>query len=69
VVCLSAIRNVGTTGEDQNNQDSTQGLFVFFGDEYNESSESFNANENDVASSLNLKNMRRKGAPLIGRNS
>jgi hypothetical protein len=57
VVCLSAIRNVGTTKEDQNDQDFTQWLLVFYGDEYNESSESFNANGDDVASLFNFKNM------------
>jgi hypothetical protein len=41
VVCLNAIWNVGRVGEDQNDQVSTQGLLVFFGDEYNnENSES-----------------------------
>ncbi len=67
--CLSAIWNVGTTREDQNDQNSTQGLLVFFGDEYLESSESFNANEDDVASSFNLKNMHQKEVSLIGHNS
>lgn len=54
VVCLSLIQNVGTTKKDQNDEDCTQGLLLFSGDEYNESSESFDANENDVASSLNF---------------
>jgi len=42
---------------------------VFSRDEYNESSESFNANENDVASLFNLKNMCQKEASPIGRSN
>jgi len=39
---------------------------VFSGGEYNESSESFNANEDDVASLPNLKDMCQREAPPIG---
>jgi hypothetical protein len=38
---------------------------VFLGGEYNESNEFLGANENDVASSSNLENMRQKEAPSI----
>ncbi len=69
VVCLSAIQNVGKTREHQNDQVYTQGLLVFFGDEYNENNEFLNANENNVASLPNLKDMHQKEALLIRHNS
>jgi hypothetical protein len=69
VVCSNAFQNVGTSGEHQNDQVFTQGFFVFSRGEYNESNESLGANEDNVVSLLNLKNMRRKEAPPIGRSS
>jgi hypothetical protein len=57
VVCLSVVQNVGTAGKHQNDQVSTQELLVFLGGEYCESSDSFGANENDVASLPNLENL------------
>jgi hypothetical protein len=39
------------------------------GDEYSESSKSFDVNEDDVASLLNLENMSQREAPLKGHNS
>lgn len=69
VACLNAIWNVGTTKKDQNDQDCTQWLLVFYGDEYNESSESFNANGDDVASLFNFKNMCWKKASPIWHSS
>jgi hypothetical protein len=66
VVCSSVIHNVSTTKENQNDQVSTQGLPVFSGDEYNESSEFLNANEDNVASLLNFEDMRQREALPIG---
>jgi hypothetical protein len=57
VICPSAIQNVGIAGKHQNDQVSTQGLLMFLGVEYSESSESFNVNEGNVASLPNLKDM------------
>jgi hypothetical protein len=65
VVCLNVVQNVGIAREHQNHQVSTHRLLVFSGGECNESSESFNVNEDDVASLLNLKDMCRKEAPPI----
>ncbi len=57
VFCSSAVRNVSTFGKHQNDQVSTEKLPTCFGGEYNESSESFSANEDDVASLPNLEDM------------
>jgi hypothetical protein len=57
VVCSSAVQNVGTSREHQNDLIFTQGLLKFSKGEYNESNEFFNANEDDVASLFNLKDM------------
>jgi hypothetical protein len=69
VVCSSAIQNVSTTKEDQNDKVSTQGLPMFLGDEYNESSESLSDNEDIVASLLNFEDMRQREALPIRRSS
>ncbi len=53
VVCLSAVRDVGTSGEHQNDQVSTQGFHAFLRGEYSENNESRSASEDDVASSPN----------------
>jgi len=50
VVCPSAVWNVNTSREHQNDQVSTEGLPTFLGSEYNESSDFFNTNEDNVAS-------------------
>jgi hypothetical protein len=47
----------------------TQGLLAFLGDEYSESSESLSANEDNVASSPNLKDMHQREALPIGHSS
>ncbi len=65
----SAIWNVGIVGENENDQISTQRLLVFLEDEYNESSESFIANEDDVPSSPNFFKMCRRKALPIGHNN
>ncbi len=57
VVCLSAVRNVGTSREQQNDNVSTQGLPEFLGGEYSEGNEFLSANEDNVASLLNLEDM------------
>jgi hypothetical protein len=57
VVCLNEVQNVGTTGEHQNDQVSTQGLLAFSRGEYSESNEFPSVNEDDVASSPNLEDM------------
>ncbi len=57
MVCPNVVWNVSTSKEHQNDQVSTSGLPAFSKGEYNESGESFNANEDDVASSFNLENM------------
>jgi hypothetical protein len=57
VVYPNVIQNVSIARKHQNDQISTQGLPTFSGAEYIESSESFSANEDDVASFPNLKNM------------
>jgi hypothetical protein len=69
VVCSNAYQNVGTSREHQNDQVFTQGFFVFSGGEYNESNESLGANEDDMVSLLNLKDIHRKEALPIGHSS
>jgi len=69
VVCLSAIQNVSTSGEHQNDELSIEGFLTFLGGEYNTYSESLNVNEGDVASLPNLRDMRRKDFPPIRRNN
>jgi hypothetical protein len=67
VVCPSAISNVGIIREDQNDQVSTQGFPMFSRNEYNnENNESLSANENNVASLLNLKDICRREALPVG---
>jgi hypothetical protein len=64
VVCSNVFWNVGTSKEHKNDQVFTQGFFVFSRGEYNESNESFGANEDDVVSFLNLKDMcQREASP------
>ncbi len=69
MVCSSAIQNVSTTKEDQNDQVSTQGLPMFSRDEYNESSEFLSDNEDIVASLLNFEDMHQREALPIRRSS
>jgi len=69
VVCSNVVQNVSIAREHQNDQVSTQGLLVFLGGEYNESSESFNDNEDNVESLPNLENMCRREAPPIKHSS
>jgi len=69
VVCPSAVQNVGTFGEHQNDQVSTQGLLAFLRGEYNKNNKSFSVNEDDLASSPNLKDMCQKEALPIGHNN
>jgi len=69
VVCSNGIQNVSTTKEEQNDKVSTQGLPMFSGDEYNESSESLSDNEDIVASLLNFEDMRQIEALPIRRSS
>ncbi len=66
VVCLSAVRNVGTFKKHQNYQVFTQSLPEFLGGEYSEGSESFRVNEDNVVSSPNLEDMRQIKASQIG---
>ncbi len=69
VVCPSAVQDVGTFGEHQNDQVSMQGFLPFSKGEYNENNEYLSVNEDDVASFLNLKDMGRKEISLIGHSS
>jgi len=66
VVCPNAVQIIGTSGEHQNDQVSTQGPLKFLKGEYNEDNESLSANENDVESLLNLEYMCHREAPPIG---
>jgi hypothetical protein len=66
VACLNDVQGVGIFGENQNDQVSTQGLLAFLKGEYNESNESLNVSEDDVASSPNLKDMGQTEVSLIG---
>ncbi len=69
VVCPSVVQNVSTTRERQNDQISTPELPTFSRGECNESNDSFGANEDNVASSLNFENLHQREAPLIGHNN
>lgn len=69
VVCSNVFQNVVTSWEHQNDQVFTQGFFVFSGGEYNESNEFLGANEDDVVSLFNLKDMRWREALPIRRSS
>jgi hypothetical protein len=69
VVCPSAVHNVGTSREHQNDQVSTQKFLVFLGGEYSESKESFGADEDNVATSPNLENLCQRDSLLIKHNS
>jgi hypothetical protein len=69
VVCPSAVRNVNTSREHQNDQVCTKGLPTFLGGQYSESSDFFNTNEDNVASLPNLEDMCQKEAPPIGLSS
>ncbi len=66
MVYLSAVQNVRITREHQNDQVFTQGLPMFLGGEYNESSEFLSVNESNVESLPNLKDMCRKEVLPIG---
>ncbi len=63
------VQDVGTSGKQENDQVSTQGLFAFSRGVYNESNKSFNVGEDNVASPPNFKDMCWKETPLIGHSS
>jgi hypothetical protein len=69
VVYSSGVQNVGIAKDHQNDQVFTQGPLAFLGGEYNESSESFGTNENNMASLPNLKDIFQGEAPPIGHNN
>ncbi len=69
VVCPNVVQNVGTIGEQQNDQVSTQELPMFSRGEYSESNESLGVNEDDVAIFPNLKDLHRREALPIRHSS